>query len=239
MKNKYSEDFTEYGYEKQGSCRYWTCVLFVPDLKVNWKQILGDELTYPAVAYSPLHHGNYKPKYDDKIELSDLFEKHEYKGKDHYHLVLQAPNTTTENHIQGLCNRLYKEYAPRVEAVGNPLGIINYLIHWGEKYKHKEQFCFDGFPDYDLITCDNGFDLTEFIEKQTKKDLERNFDLLMQIIAETHITEFWDLSDYLYKNNMRQLLYITRHHSNYCDKLLRSFNHTLTFSNKDDYVIDY
>ena len=53
MKNKWSDDFTGLGIEKQGSCRYWTCVLFVQDLHRNWKEILIDELTDPAAAYSP------------------------------------------------------------------------------------------------------------------------------------------------------------------------------------------
>ena len=239
MKNKWSEDFTCLGSEKQGSTRYWTCVLFVPDLVTNWQHILNDELTYPAACYSPLHHGDYTPEKLKDTPLSELFELHEYKGKDHYHLVLQSSNTTTENHIQGLCNRLYKEYAPRVQAIGNPLGIINYLIHWGDKYKHKEQFCKEDYPDYDLITCCNGFDLTEFIEKQTKKDIERNFDLLLQVIIENRISSFFDLTDFLYKNNYRQLLYITRHYFGYCNVLIQDYKKALFTADKNNYVIDY
>ena len=96
--------------------RFWVGVLYPENMRPDWQDTLPDIVQLPY-AYC--------------IHSADKDSKSEYR-KDHVHLILAFPNTTTYNHalqVFGLLSADGKKAINKCEAVINIRHAYDYLIH--------------------------------------------------------------------------------------------------------------
>jgi len=99
-----------------GKNKYWVGVLYPENMRPNWQNEIGDIVQLPY-AYC-LHN-------------SDNDSQSEHR-KDHIHLILVWPATTTYNHAMSVFNKLSadgKKALNTIEAVINIRSKYEYLIH--------------------------------------------------------------------------------------------------------------
>lgn len=101
---------------KINKARFWTSVLYPENMREDWEIAIGDIVQYPY-AYC--------------IHTQDEDTKSEHR-KDHVHLILAFPNTTTYKHVMSVCGLLSaqgKQALNKVEAVIGIRNVYDYLIH--------------------------------------------------------------------------------------------------------------
>lgn len=102
--------------ERINKARYWWAVLYPENMLDNWQEILADTLQLPF-AYA--------------IHTTDIDAKSEHR-KDHVHLIIVFPNTTTYNHAMSifeLLNANRVRALNKIEACVNIRHCYDYLIH--------------------------------------------------------------------------------------------------------------
>ena len=114
---------------KIDKARFWTGVLYPENMREDWKEVIGDTLQYP---YAYCQHSQDK---DSKSE----------HRKDHVHLIVAFPNTTTYKHalnVMDLLSAEGKKAINKCEAVVGIRNVYDYLIHDTEdcRKKGKEQY---------------------------------------------------------------------------------------------------
>ena len=101
------------------NARFWVGVLYPENMRPDWQDTLPDIVQLPY-AYC--------------IHSADKDSKSEHR-KDHVHLILAFPNTTTYNHalqVFGLLSADGKKAINKCEAVINIRHAYDYLIHYTE-----------------------------------------------------------------------------------------------------------
>ena len=101
---------------KIDKARFWTGVLYPENMREDWKEVIGDTLQYP---YAYCQHSQDK---DSKSE----------HRKDHVHLIVAFPNTTTYKHalnVMDLLSAEGKKAINKCEAVVGIRNVYDYLIH--------------------------------------------------------------------------------------------------------------
>jgi len=109
--------------------RFWWAVLYPENMISDWEECLGDILQYP---YAYCKH------------TADRDSKSEHR-KDHVHIMLVFPNTTTYNHAKKVFDLLSAEGKQALNTCQAVVGIRNaydYLIHDTEtcKKQGKEKY---------------------------------------------------------------------------------------------------
>lgn len=102
--------------ERINKARYWWAVLYPENMRSDWADKLGDIVQLPF-AYC--------------LHTKDRDTQSEHR-KDHIHLILAFPNTTTYTHalkVFGLLSAEGKKAVNKCEAVVNIRNTYNYLIH--------------------------------------------------------------------------------------------------------------
>ena len=116
-----------FGKEKN---KYWVGVLYPENMIEEWESKIGDLLELPF-CYC-LHN-------------ADKDSKSEHR-KDHLHLIIVFPNTTTYNHAMTVFNRLSAEGKQAIntcQAVINIRSKYEYLIHNTETCKKQNKELYD------------------------------------------------------------------------------------------------
>lgn len=147
---------------KLNKARFWTGVLYQENMLSDWRDKLPDIVQVPF-AYCE--------------HTKDVDAKSEHR-KDHVHLILAMPNTTTYNHVLGIMNLLSAEGCKavnKVEAVISIRHCYDYLIHDTETCRKQKKHLYDAS---DRITGNN-FDIGAFEQLGVK---ERN-DILQELCA--------------------------------------------------------
>lgn len=101
---------------KIDKARFWTGVLYPENMREDWEIQIGDIVQYP---YAYCKH------------TQDKDSKSEHR-KDHVHIVLAFPNTTTYKHAMSVFSLLSAEGKKALNTVEAVIGIRNvydYLIH--------------------------------------------------------------------------------------------------------------
>lgn len=114
---------------KGDKARYWVGVLYPENMRPDWQTEIGDIVQLPY-AYC--------------IHCRDVDSKSEHR-KDHVHLILVFPNTTTESFAQKTFNLLSadgKKALNKIQSVISIRGMYDYLIHDTETCRKngKEQY---------------------------------------------------------------------------------------------------
>lgn len=110
--------------------RMWVGVLYPENMVEDWENKIGDVVQLPY-AYA--------------LHTKDIDTKSEHR-KDHIHLILVFPNTTTYNHalsVFSLLNAPGKKAVNTCEAVINIRHCYDYLIHDTENAKKQGKFVYE------------------------------------------------------------------------------------------------
>lgn len=154
--------------------RFWTAVLYPENMREDWETTIGDIVQYP---YAYCQHNRDK---DAKSE----------HRKDHVHLILAFPNTTTYKHAMGVFNLLSAEGKIAVNTCQAVIGIRNvydYLIHDTETCRKQGKQLYDAS---ERITGNN-FDIGSYEQISTTEKREI-FMTLSEDIARYKFTNYLD-----------------------------------------------
>lgn len=154
--------------------KYWTVVMYQENMVSDWRDTIGDRLQLPyAYCEHDLDH-------DSKSE----------HRKDHVHIIIAFPNTTTYNHVMRVFASLNAEGEKafnKVEIVHNMRHMYEYLIHNTETCRKQKK---ELYPASARITG-NLFDIGAF-EQLSQADKQAMVRELCDSIYAEHITNFAD-----------------------------------------------
>lgn len=156
--------------------RYWVGVLYPENMRANWEDEIDDIIQLPY-AYC--------------IHDLDTDSESEHR-KEHVHLIIVFPNTTTYSHAFNVFDLLSaegKKALNTIQAVVNIRSSYNYLIHDTEKCKKNGKYL---YPAEARITGNN-FDIGAYEQLGVAEisEIKRN---LYKLIREK---EFINIMDFL------------------------------------------
>lgn len=164
---------------KIDKARFWTGVLYPENMREDWKDIIGDTLQYP---YAYCQHSQDK---DSKSE----------HRKDHVHLIVAFPNTTTYKHalnVMDLLSAEGKKAINKCEAVIGIRNVYDYLIHDTEDCRKKGK---ELYAPSERVTGNN-FDIGAFEQLGTAEKNEM-FIALSNAIKDNGIFNYMDFYEYV------------------------------------------
>lgn len=164
---------------KIDKARFWTGVLYPENMRDDWQDIIGDTLQYPY-AYC--------------LHTQDKDTKSEHR-KDHVHLIIAFPNTTTYKHalnVMGLLSAEEKTAINKCEAIVGIRNVYDYLIHDTEDCRKKGK---ELYPTENRITGNN-FDIGAY-EQLGIAEKNDMFVEMSQAIREKGFTNYMDFYEYV------------------------------------------
>ena len=193
---------------KINKARFWTGVLYPENMKENWKDSIGDTLQYP---YAYCQHSQDK---DSKSE----------HRKDHVHLIVAFPNTTTYKHALDVMDQLSAEGKKAINTCEAVIGIRNvydYLIHDTEdcRKQGKEQY------DPSERITGNNFDIGAY-EQLGAAEKNEIFLELGEVICKQGFTNYMDFYAYVVDTyDDMNYIEVLRSYSSHFDRLTRGNYH--------------
>lgn len=163
--------------------RYWVGVGYPENMRPDWKDVIG-EVTQLPYAYC-VHDKDVDGAEDDR--------------KEHVHILLAFPNTTTYKSALSILQELSapgKKAFNTVQKVNNVRFMYNYLIHDTEdsRKKHKHQY-----DPKERITGNN-FDIGSY-EQISVADRQRiRREIGMMIFEHPEIVDYSDLYAFIISN---------------------------------------
>lgn len=185
--------------------RFWVGILYPENMLSGWESDIGDIVELPY-AYC--------------IHNKDLDKEGEHR-KDHVHLMLAFPNTTTKKHAMSvfeLLNANGKSALNEIKAVINVRSMYDYLIHNTETSIKQGKYAYD--PSERIIG--NNFDIGAFeqLGAAEKNDMCKE---LCNVIIEKNFTNFADFYIYVIETyEDTNFFEILRSHSGLFERLTRS-----------------
>lgn len=167
---------------KIDKARFWTAVLYPENMREDWEIAIGDIVQYPYAYCKHTH---------------DKDTKSEHR-KDHVHIILVFPNTTTYKHamsVFGLLSADGKKALNTIQAVINIRNVYDYLIHDTDtcKKQGKEQY------DPSERITGNNFDIGAYEQLGTAEKNEM-FIALSNAIKDNEIFNYMDFYEYVVTN---------------------------------------
>ena len=156
--------------------RYWWAVLYPENMVNDWQNRIDDLVQVPY-AYC--------------VHDLDTDSKSEHR-KDHVHLMLTFPNTTTYNHAMEIFKQLGEKAVNTCEAVVNVRHCYDYLIHNTDSSRKAGKYQYS--PE-DRITGNN-FDIGSYEQLGTQEKREIFIELCDYVI-ENEITEVATLFEHV------------------------------------------
>lgn len=183
--------------KKETRTRNWWFVLYPESAPKNWQEIL-DEL-HIQYAVSPLH--------DKDVDANGEIKK------PHWHVILMFEGVKSYSQIKEITESLN---APIPQAVNGLVGTIRYLIHKDNPDKFQ-------YPKEEIM-CGGGFDVLEILNRSPadKRKIVRD---IYDFISENDITEFYQLTDYAYKNNADWFDVLMDGHTVFFNAIIKSRRH--------------
>ena len=163
--------------------RNWAFVVYPESLPSNWEEIILD--TGLPMAFSPLH---------DKDVNPDGTEK-----KPHYHVICYYSNTTTLNNVKvNVCDKLNGTIPIKLESLR---GMYRYHLHLDnpEKYQYDDRY----------RKFFNGFDVHK-VGEYTYTEMSKMIQNIISIIRKYSIVEYSDLIDFLFDNELYELMNVAK-----------------------------
>lgn len=146
-------------FERINKARYWWAVLYQESMIENWQDKIADEVQVPF-AYCE--------------HTKDIDTKSEYR-KDHVHLILVFPNTTTYSHALNVFKLLGDKSINTCKAIVNIRNAYDYLIHDTDASRKAGKHLYEKSERI----CGNNFDIGAYEQlSQEEKDemLQELFD---------------------------------------------------------------
>lgn len=193
---------------KIDKARFWTGVLYPENMREDWKEVIGDTLQYP---YAYCQHSQDK---DSKSE----------HRKDHVHLIVAFPNTTTYKHalnVMDLLSAEGKKAINKCEAVVGIRNVYDYLIHDTEdcRKKGKEQY------DPSERITGNNFDIGAYEQLGTAEKNEMFLEM-GEAIREHGFTNYMDFYEYVVDTyDDMNYIEVMRAYSSHFERLTRGNHH--------------
>lgn len=190
-----------FGKEKN---KYWVGVLYPENMVYEWESRIGDLLELPF-CYC-LHN-------------ADKDSKSEHR-KDHIHLIIVFPNTTTYNHAMTVFNRLSadgKQAINTCQAVINIRSKYEYLIHNTETCKKQGKELYDK----SLRVCGNNFDIGNY-EQVSLAEKSIMCKELCDCIVENGFSNFADFYLYVMSNYDSDYFSILQSYSGLFERLTKA-----------------
>lgn len=159
--------------------RFWMGVCYQESMLDSWCEDIGDILQLP---YAYCEH------------TLDVDANSDHR-KDHVHIIIAFPNTTTHKHAKEVFNLLSKSFNPccsTCEAVISIRGAYDYLIHNTESSRLKGKY---QYPESARISGNN-FDIGSY-EQISASDKNRIALELCDFIVDNNITNFADFFLYV------------------------------------------
>lgn len=160
--------------KKDRKARHWAIIIYPESAPSDWEEKL--QQTGCVCAISPLHD-------------SDVNESTGEVKKEHWHIVISYPNTTTFNNVKALCDDLN---APIPQVLNSVKGAIRYFTH----QDNPEKFQYDA---KDVKTI-NGFDLEEYT-KPTANEIYEIKHQIIEYIKENKVVHYIDLVSDMFEIN--------------------------------------
>lgn len=164
---------------KIDKARFWTGVLYPENMRPDWQDNIGDTLQYPY-AYC--------------IHTQDKDSKSEHR-KDHVHLIVAFPNTTTYKHALNVMDLLSADGQKAINKCEAVIGIRNvydYLIHDTDDCRKKKK---EPYPPEARITGNN-FDIGLF-EQLGAVEKNAMFLELGEAIRKYGFTNYMEFYEYV------------------------------------------
>ena len=184
--------------------RFWVGVLYPENMRNEWETDIGDILQLPY-AYC--------------CHTRDRDSKSEHR-KDHVHIMVSFPNTTTYKHALSVFSSLSaegKNALNTVQAVINVRSMYDYLIHDTETCRKKGK---ELYAASERVTGNN-FDIGAYeqLSAAEKNDMCQE---LCDLIMENGCMNFGDFYTYVRKNLSSEYFEILRAHSGLLERLTKS-----------------
>lgn len=164
--------------------RYWVAVLYLENMIPGWEETIDDLIELPF-AYC--------------IHRADLDTKSEHR-KDHVHIIIAFPNTTTYKHAMNVFSLLNAEGRRALntcKAVINIRNKYDYLIHDTKKAREQGKHLYDPSERIE----GNNFDIGAY-EQVTQEDKNRMLREMLDFCVDnaipdisTFYTEYEPLQD--------------------------------------------
>ena len=195
---------------KIDKARFWTGVLYPENMREDWQESIGDILQYPY-AYC--------------VHNRDLDGKNEHR-KDHLHLIIAFPNTTTYNHALNVMDLLSVDGKSAINTCEAVIGIRNvydYLIHDTDDCRKKGKVLYDSL---ERITGNN-FDIGSY-EQLDAAEKNEIFIQLSEAIRENDITNYMDFYAFVVDTyDEMKYIEVLRTHSGHFERLTTGNYHRL------------
>lgn len=152
--------------------KYWVAVLYPENMRSDWTDVIGDVLQLPY-AYA--------------IHDRDRDSKSEHR-KDHVHVIVVFPNTTTYNNALSVFGRLSakgKKALNTCEPVINIRHMYDYLIHDTETCEKQGK---ERYDESERITGNN-FDIGMY-EQLSSSEKTAMLNELAEFISDHEIANF-------------------------------------------------
>ena len=144
--------------------KYWTAVLYPENLIDNWDTLIGDLLELP---YAYCCHN------------ADLTSDDEEDRKDHVHLIIVFPNTTTYKNAFRVFQRLGEYCLSACQSVINIRYMYEYLIHNTDTAKKQGKHQYD--PSERI--SGNNFDIGSYEQLSLAEKNEMRHELSMVVFS--------------------------------------------------------
>ena len=164
---------------KIDKARFWTGILYPENMIAGWQDVIGDTLQYPY-AYC--------------IHTQDKDTKSEHR-KDHVHLIVAFPNTTTYKHALNVMDLLSadgKKAINKCQAVIGIRNVYDYLIHDTDDCRKKGK---ELYPKESRITGNN-FDIGAYEQLGTAEKNEMFLEM-GEAIREHGFTNYMDFYEFV------------------------------------------
>lgn len=183
--------------------RYWSAVLYPENMIEDWEDQISKILQLPYVYC--LHN-------------KDVTTAKEVR-KEHLHLVIAFPNTTTKKYALSVFNKLSKPDSvccPVCENVHSIRYVYEYLIHNTEDCKKKGKFLYDV---KDRISG-NGFDIGSYEQITTQDKLKMAMELADLVVKEG-FEEYLSFYMYVVSNYDFEYFEIVKSSSGFFERLCK------------------
>lgn len=189
---------------KIDKARFWTAVLYQENMRADWQEEIGDIVQMPY-AYC--------------CHTQDKDSKSEHR-KDHVHVILAFPNTTTYKHAMNVFSLLSaegKKALNKCEAVIGIRNVYDYLIHDTEDCRKKGK---ELYPAEDRITGNN-FDIGAY-EQLGAAEKNEMFLELGNVIIDNGFTNYTAFYEYVV-NTFEDMNYVEvmRSYSSHFERLTK------------------
>lgn len=189
--------------------KYWWCICYPENMKDDWKDNISDLLQLPF-AYC--------------VHDKDLDNDGDCR-KDHIHLMVAFPNTTTYNHAKSVFKELEKPGCKMllndsINRVINVRRAYNYLIHDTDECRKKGKY---QYSKYDRI-LGNDFDIGAYeqIGLEEKMKVRRQ---LSKFLIDKQFSDYTTFYQYVISNYDSEYENIVVGYQGHFDKLCKGCYH--------------